>query len=274
MSQAEASTSEEESAEDQAAAESKAPEDLTTVIRAEVLQTVVDQLLSVADEAILHIGREGLEVAVVDPANIATVFTEVDPGAFETVGDGMFPIGLNLQRLNDYIDGASGSDPVTLAYIPETRMLNIRHTNVDVEMAAIDPETIRKEPDVPEFDVSAEFTADSKEFVDALTNAELASDHVALEADVEARELVVLGEGDTDDVRTRFDEEKLLDFNFKESVEALYSLDYFLDITRPVPGGTELTCKYGDEFPVKMTYEFADGYGEMTIMLAPRIEAR
>jgi len=254
--------------------ESKTPEELTTVIRAEVLQTVVDQLLSVADEAILHLGREGLEVAVVDPANVATVFTEVDPGAFESVGDGMFPIGLNMQRLDDYIDGASGSDPVTMGYIPETRMLNIQHTNVDVDMAAIDPDTIRKEPDVPQFDVSAEFTADSKEFVDALTNAELASDHVALEADVEGRELVVLGEGDTDDVRTRFDEEKLLDFNFEESVQALYTLDYFLDITRTVPGGTELTCKYGDEFPIKMTYDFADGYGEMTIMLAPRIEAR
>src|SRR6056297_3113390 len=162
-----------ETADDENTEDSEAAEGMTVIVRAEVLQQVVDQLLTVVDEAIFRIGYDGLAVAAVDPANVGMVELEVEPGAFESVGDGMFPIGLNLQRLDDYIDGASGADPVTLSYQPETRSISIEHTNVEVEMAGIDPDAIRGEPDVPELDHSVEFTAAAGVFRDAVESAEL-----------------------------------------------------------------------------------------------------
>ena len=48
-------------------------EGMTVIVRAEVLQQVVDQLLTLVDEAIFRIGYDGLSVAAVDPATWSSI---------------------------------------------------------------------------------------------------------------------------------------------------------------------------------------------------------
>ncbi|OYR55222.1 hypothetical protein [Halorubrum halodurans] len=257
---------------------------LTVVIRAEVLQQVVDQLLTVVDEAIFRLGYDGLSVAAVDPANVGMVNVEVEAGAFESVGDGMFPIGLNLQRLDDYIGGASGAESVTLTYRPETRSIEIEHTNVEVEMSGIDPQTIRGEPDIPEIDHSVEFVTDASVFTDAIENAELVSDHVELESLVDEEALAVRGHGDTDDIQTVLGSEELPTATFDADAVGMYSLPYlvggstsgskYAGILKPLGSGTELRVEFSEEMPVKLYYDFADGLGHVMMMLAPRIQRK
>ncbi|WP_058365964.1 DNA polymerase [Haloparvum sedimenti] len=246
---------------------------MTVTVRAEVLQDVVDQLLTIVDEAIFRIGYEGLSVAAVDPANVGMVMLEVEPAAFESVGDGMFPIGLNLERLDDYIGGASGADPVTLSYRPERRSIEIEHTNVEVEMAGIDPDAIRDEPDIPAIDPSVEFETDAGLFVDAVENADLASDHVRFKAVVDDGEVVVIGEGDTDEIKTEISSEDISDGAIKRDAESLFSLNYLISggMLKPLGSGTDLRVEYSEDHPVKMHYDFADGLGHVTMMLAPRV---
>jgi proliferating cell nuclear antigen len=262
----------------------KAVEGMTVIVRAEVLQQVVDQLLTVVDEAIFRIGYDGLAVAAVDPANVGMVELEVKPGAFESVGDGMFPIGLNLQRLDDYIDGASGGDPVTLSYRPETRSIDIEHTNVEVEMSGIAPDAIRGEPDVPDLDHSVDFTAEAGVFRDAVENAELVSDHVEFEAVVDDQALVVSGLGDTDKIETVLDSDDLPKANFDSDATSMYSLPYLVGgstqgsryngLLKPLSRDTDLRVEFSEEMPMKMHYDFADGFGHVTVMLAPRVQSR
>ncbi|QKY18318.1 hypothetical protein [Halorubrum sp. CBA1229] len=259
-------------------------ENMTVSVRAEVLQQVIDQLLTVVDEAIFRIGYDGLSVTAVDPANVGMVDLEVEPGAFESVGDGMFPIGLNLQRLDDYIDGASGGDPVTLSFQPETLSVEIQHTNVEVDMAGIDTEAMRGEPDIPELDHNVEFTTEAGVFRDAIENAELVSDHVEFEAVVDDQELVVSGDGDTDMIETVLGSDELPEANFDSDATSMYSLAYLVGgsaegsklkgLLKPMSKGTDLRVEFSEEMPVKMYYDFADGFGHTTLMLAPRIQAR
>lgn len=280
MAAADAETTEEDETTD---AEAEQIENMTVIVRAEVLQQVVDQLLTVVDEAVFRIGYDGLAVSAVDPANVAMVDLNVDPGAFESVGDGMFPIGVNLQRLDDYIDGASGGDPVTLSFDAETLSLHIEHTNVEVDMAGINTDMMRDEPDIPEIDHRADFEVDATVFRDAVENAELVCDHVRLEADVDDGALVVSGEGDTDDIQTVIGADEMLDANFSEGVTSLFSLAYLVGgsssnggkykgLLKPLKSGTEVTGKLDDEMPIFLDYEFADGFGNVRMMLAPRIQ--
>ncbi|GAA0507853.1 proliferating cell antigen [Halorubrum aquaticum] len=267
-----------------AGTETEAVDSLTVVIRAEVLQQVVDQLLTVVDEAIFRIGYEGLSVAAVDPANVGMVDVEVEPGAFESVGDGMFPIGLNLQRLDDYIGSASGDDPVTFTYRPETRSIEIDHTNVEVEMSGIDPKTIRDEPDIPDIDHSVEFTADAGVITDAVENAELVSDHVKFESMVDEEALAVRGHGDTDEIQTVLGADELPNATFDADAVGMYSLPYlvggstsgskYAGILKPLKSGTELRVEFSEEMPVKIYYDFADDLGHVMMMLAPRIQRK
>jgi len=274
----------EEATEEEQTPESDAEpvENMTIIVRAEVLQQVIDQLLTVVDEAIFRIGYDGLSVAAVDPANVAMVDLEVDPGAFESVGDGMFPIGINIQKLDDYVDGASGSDPVKLSYRPEKRSIEIEHTNVEVEMAGIDPDAIRGEPDIPEIDHRAEFDVDAKVFRDAVENADLVTTHVRLEADVGDEALAVSGQGDIDEIRTVIESDELAGANFSEGVNSLFSVEYLIGgskggskykgMLKPLSSGTVLTGELDDEMPLFLSYEFADGFGNVQMMLAPRIQ--
>jgi DNA polymerase III sliding clamp (beta) subunit (PCNA family) len=50
------------------------------------------------------------------------------------------------------------------------------------------------------------------------------------------------------------------------------SLDYLQPTGRVFDGGDELTMVLGEEFPTKIEFEFADGDGEGTYMIAPRIQ--
>jgi len=196
----------------------------------------------------------------------------------------MFPIGLNLQRLDNYIDGVSGADPVTLSYRPETRAIVIEHTNVEVEMAGIDPDAIRDEPEVPDLDHSVEFTADAGVLRDAVENAELVSDHVVARSS--CRRSRTCREWSR---RHRLDRETVLgptkpEANFESDATSMYSLEYLVGgskkgtkykgLIKPLSADTELRVEFSEESPVKMHYDFADGFGHVTVMLAPRIQAR
>ena len=77
--------------------------------------------------------------------------------------------------------------------------------------------------------------------------------------------------GDTDDVRVTVDAEECERHDTSESVRSLFSLDYLDDMTGPMAG--DVTVRVGDEFPVKMHWSYAEGHGEVTMMLAPRIQS-
>ncbi|GAA0305606.1 DNA polymerase sliding clamp [Halarchaeum salinum] len=254
--------------------ETETDEALTATIRADNLQQVVDQLRTIVGEAIIRVGREGLHVAAVDPANVAMTWIDLDAEAFESVGDGQFPIGLDLVALDDYLDGASGDDIVRLGYKAETGRLNIQHTNVSVDMAAIDPDAIRSEPDLPDVDLSTSFELQGGEFVDACENAKLVSDHVVMEADPDEEVVSVVGEGDTDTVTTAFGNDDLVGASVPEETRGIYSIEYLVGkhgLLSKVPKGEEVEVRYSTEFPVRFGYEFAGGRGEVTCVLAPRI---
>lgn len=265
-------------------AESEPIGNLSVVIRAEVLQQVVDQLLTVVDEAIFRLGYDGLSVTAVDPANVGMVKIEVEPGAFESVGDGMFPIGLNLQRLDDYIDGASGADPITLSFQAETLSVKIEHTNVEVEMAGINTDAMRDEPDIPDLDLDNEFTADAGLVTEAIENSALVCNHVELESDVDDGQLVICGHGDTDDIQTVLGPDEMPEANLGSDAVGMYSVPYLVGgstqgtkysgMLKPVNSGTDLRVRFSEELPMKMRYEFADGLGSVLLMLAPRIQSR
>jgi proliferating cell nuclear antigen len=44
-------------------------------------------------------------------------------------------------------------------------------------------------------------------------------------------------------------------------------------MNKAIPGDAEVTIELGEEFPVKLHYGFAEGLGQVTFMLAPRIQS-
>jgi len=260
---------------------------LQTVVRAEVLEQVLAQVQTVNQEAVFRFSDEGLEVAMVDPANVAMVRIQVDPAAFESLPSGMFAAGLDLEALEDYLDGASGSDPVSLTFDEETRRFNIRHTRVDIDMALINPDSIRDEPDIPDLELDTRVTVNSDILVDAVKTAALVSDHIRFTAERTGtgEKVGIYGEGDTDTVSVTLEESDFSDDHAvripNEKSTGIYSEAYLTGsnsntlggLLTEVPKGSNLTVRYGDEFPMKLSYQFDDGNGDALLMVAPRIDS-
>jgi len=73
-------------------------------------------------------------------------------------------------------------------------------------------------------------------------------------------------------VHLALDADDLIDLEVGEA-RSLFSLDYLSDMNNAIPKAAEVTTELGEEFPVKLHFDIAEGQGNVTYMLAPRIQS-
>lgn len=247
---------------------------LRLVVPAPTLRTAVDALRALVDECRMTFDEDGLRVDAMDPATVASVSLELAPAAFETYDVDGRTLGVPLERLDDVLSVAGREDTVALAFDPETRRLDVAAGGVDYAMALLDPESVRSPPDLEA--MAFEFTASATVGADALSRAvraaDMVSDHATVGVDDggETGALVVAAEGDTDDVVTRLDGEELAALS-PGAAESLYSVDYLRALDRAVPTGASVDLRLGDEVPLSLSFDVADGSGRVEYALSPRI---
>jgi proliferating cell nuclear antigen len=100
----------------------------------------------------------------------------------------------------------------------------------------------------------------------------MVSDHIALGVDEDREVFYVDAEGDTDDVHFELGRADLIDLQAGDA-HSLFSLDYLKDMNKAIPKDAEVEMELGEEFPVKMHFDIAEGQGRVTYMLAPRIQS-
>jgi len=105
----------------------------------------------------------------------------------------------------------------------------------------------------------------------AVKAADMVSDHIRFRCDETNETVHIEAEGDTDDVSLELTKDDLESITPAEGT-ALYSLDYVKDLSREFPKNDELSLTFGQEFPMMIEYELADGECTVLAMLAPRIE--
>mgnify|MGYP002761227471 CR=1 FL=1 len=245
---------------------------LQTDIRAGYLTDTMSILRALGDEAILHLGNDGLNTKLVDPAKVA-MYRDVSlsPAAFESTPSGSFALGINLERLQETLQKAGDDTTVSLSFDPKTRKLNVAYDRVSVDLACIDPDSIRSEPDVNEIDLPNHFAMQADELGDAVDIVDLVTDHITIEVTDDA--VLFTGEGDSDDSRYELLAEELDQPDLPEDTVSLFSMEYFQSFLGGMPSDVATVSMHvGDEFPVLFNYEFADGDGYIEGMLAPRLK--
>ena len=242
------------------------------IVRADTLQATLDSVGVLVEECKIHLGEEGLEIRAVDPANVGMVDLTLDVSAFESyeASDGL--IGVNLVRLADIAGMADSNQLVHLELDEATRKLHISIDGLEYTLALIDPESIREEPDLPDLDLPAQIVIEGRDIDRAVTAADMVSDHIELGVDETTETFYVSAEGDTDDVHLELDADDLIDLTAGPA-SSLFSLDYLDDMDSAIPKDAEVTLELGEEFPVKLHFDIAEGKGSVTYMLAPRIQS-
>ena len=242
------------------------------IVSADTLKDTIDSVGVLVDECKIHLEEDGLAIRAVDPANVGMVDLELDAAAFESYEADGGIIGVNLDRLEDIAGMASGDQPVHLELDEETRKLHIGIDGLSYTLALIDPDSIRQEPDIPELDLPAQIVLEGNQLDRGITAADMVSDHIRLRVDETDETFHIEAEGDTDDVDLTLTKADLISLSAGPA-SSLFSLDYLKDMNKAIPKDAEIEMELGEEFPVKMHFDIAEGQGNVTFMLAPRIQS-
>jgi len=242
------------------------------IVSAETLREALDSVSVLVDECKIRLEDDGLAIRAVDPANVGMVDMHLSRDAFESYETDGGVIGVNLSRLEEFAGMADAGQLVQLELDEETRKLNVQIEGLEGTLALIDPDSIRQEPDLPDLDLSSTIVLEGRDIARAVKAADMVSDHIALGVDPDEEVFYVDAEGDTDDVHLELGEEDLIDLVAGEA-RSLFSLDYLKDMNKAIPSDAEVTVELGQEFPVKLHFDIAEGEGNVTYMLAPRIQS-
>jgi proliferating cell nuclear antigen len=242
------------------------------IVDADTLRTTLDSVSVLVDECKIHLNEDGIAIRAVDPANVGMVDLELDASAFESYEADGGLIGVNLSRLEDIAGMADAGQLVQLELDEETRKLHIQIDGLEYTLALIDPDSIRQEPELPDLDLPARIVIEGADISRAVKAADMVSDHIALGVDDTAEHFYIDAQGDTDDVHLELDRADLIDLESGDA-HSLFSLDYLKDMNKALPKDAEVAVDLGQEYPVKLHFDIAEGQGRVTFMLAPRIQS-
>jgi proliferating cell nuclear antigen len=268
------SESDEDSPEETSPASSvpdEPPASFRAAIQATHLKTVLSTLRAFVDEARIRVTEDGLTVRAVDSANVAMDDLELKAAAFESFEASPGTLGLDLSRLADPVGLATTDDLVQLFLDPESGKLIVVVDGLQYSMACLDPTSIRSEPTLPEFDLPASVTIDRDILQRGVKAADLVAEHVRIRMEADDETFLIEAEGDIDTVALELGGDDI-DIIAHGGANALFNLEYLKKMVRTVPKGTAVALEVGENFPLVLSYDLAEGDGSVTRMLAPRIE--
>lgn len=242
---------------------------------------------SIVDEAVIRVTDSGIETKAVDPANVAMVEAELGFEAFrESEGDEQ-AFGVNTRRLSGLVDGFEGKT-VSLDYEPVHKKLKLGLGPYHYTHSCLDPDTVRKEPDIPEMDLAFSADIEIEQLREAIewfdeftTRVRIGYDTEDAKFWIEAMERNLSGDVQTDDGVFELDRSELVRVRKTGEADSHFSLDYLKDIIGAVPEGYTVTIRVGEEYPMALSYKIgweeigpAEGvsHGEVKFMEAPRIQ--
>ncbi|MCL2143034.1 MAG: proliferating cell nuclear antigen (pcna) [Methanomassiliicoccaceae archaeon] len=238
-------------------------------IKSDTLKGIVNVISTLVDEAKFSISEEGVNLKAVDPAHVAMVDLTVSKGAFESFSADSVEMGVDLDKMKEMLKLAGSGDIIAMEQDESQGRLVIRVGNITRRMNLVDTAGMN-DPKVPQLSLPANVDVAVSELQRGMKAAESVSDHIALSADSESFELFC--EGDTDSVSLKLDKTKLSGITATSKVRSLFPLDYFSNLVKAIPSDTIVKISLGSDYPVKLSFSFADGNGNVGYLLAPRIE--
>ncbi len=238
-------------------------------IKSEILKEAVDVLSTIADEGKFNLTKDGISIRITDPAHVAMLHLTLNKKAFEEFKADECTLGIDIDKLKDVIKLAGPGETVEMQHDEDKNRLIINIGNITRRMALIDTGGM-SEPKMPSLTLPALVTINTNEAKRGIKASEPVSDHVELKASPDGFEMAA--KGDTDTVILKLHKDLLEKLDCKEAVRSLYSLDYLSNMVKNVPS-PNIGLHLGNDMPIDLDFDIADGNGHVRYLLAPRIES-
>jgi proliferating cell nuclear antigen len=238
-------------------------------LKGDVLKEMIKVVSTLVDEVKWNITTDGIDLKAVDPAHVAMVDLTLRKDAFEDLEASDCELGIDIDKMKEVLSLAKAGDIIDMDHDEEHNKLVVRIENITRNMSLVDTMGM-SDPKMPQLNLPATIKLAAAELNQGIKASESISNHIALVANTEGFELS--SQGDTDSVSLKLRKDLLLSLEVTEPVRSLFSLDYFSNMVRSVPSSGVVTLAIGQDYPAKMHFEIAEGNGNVTYLLAPRIE--
>lgn len=245
--------------------------DLEATISAKPLKHAINVLCRVRAEAAFEIGQNELICRLADPENALITQVTMPSDVFDLFSAGSVRwIGVNLKRMASALSRASVKDDIHISGADDalyfTRGIHQR------KLTSLDLAHIPEALPLPELTHSVRMSLSGKEFREIVAEANgVVAEALRITARFEGGvvfDAVSIGE---DGYRGELDAGRLTVQTGIDTVQAMYSLDYLLDIAVDTRATDAVSWCFGVDMPCEIRYE-RDGV-EILYMLAPRIES-
>ncbi len=245
---------------------------LKATIDADILKETIDAISSLVTECRLHTDENGFTTRAVDAANVAMVSVTLKKEAFDGYGSTKNEIGLDIAKMKNIFGMMGKNDVITLELPDESHKLQISFEGYRYSLALLDPNTIRKDPNLPNIDLPGRVVLSGAELHNTIKAAAVISDKIALGIDPATQTFFTSADGDTDHIHRSFGKDEVNFINGTES-RSLFSLDYLKDMGKVMGRAAEVEVALGIDHPARFSFYIANGNGHVEYLLAPRIEA-
>ncbi|HEC77431.1 MAG TPA: proliferating cell nuclear antigen (pcna) [Thermoplasmatales archaeon] len=241
-------------------------------LKAGFTKVLVDAISVLVDETKFKISPDGIYGRTFDPAHVGMIDFKIKKEIFEEYEcKEETEIGVDLEKLKDIIKIATNEEIIEFQHDKSEGRLIVTKGNITRKLSLLDTSEMR-DTKAPSLDLPAEIVAPIAEIAQAIKVAESFSDHVTLMADSEGFQMIA--EGDSDVLELKLSKDKLYNLKCEEKVKSMFPLDYFSKMIKMAGSKSdEITINLGNDYPIKLSFEIAEGNIKIIYLLAPRIES-
>lgn len=231
-----------------------------------IFKTSFDAISSIVDEVQIEVDSDGLRLNAIDRSHITYVHLELKESLFD-IFECDKPIKLNLdtEELMKVLKRSKNDDVMELTTDAGNLILSFEGAvkkTFKIKLIDVEYDTPAL-PDI-EFPITLGIPIDTLK--DAIQDIEIVADRVAFNIDED--KLTFEAVGDFADAKVEY----LHGEQISESARATFTIEKIKEMLKAEKFSDNTFISFGDDMPLKLTLELLNDEGNLTFLLAPRVE--
>ncbi|MDL2246283.1 proliferating cell nuclear antigen (pcna) [Methanobrevibacter sp. OttesenSCG-928-K11] len=231
-----------------------------------ILKTSFDAISSIVDEVQIQTDSEGMRLDALDRSHITFVHLELKASLFdEYVCDEPEKINIDTDELMKVLKRAKSDDRVLMSLDEGNFIITFEgEAKRRFKIRLIDMEY--EAPSPPELDHPTRFEVPFALLKDSINDIDIFSDKISLKVDSE--KFTAAAEGEFGDASIEYIHGEKID----TEVKSLFSLEKIREMLKADKFSDIAIIKLGDDMPLNLKLRMVSEDGELSFLLAPRIE--
>jgi len=232
-----------------------------------ILKTSFDAISSIVDEVQMQADTEGLKLDALDRSHITFVHLELKSGVFDMYScDEPLKINVDTEELMKVLKRGKSDDMLELDVDESNLIINFEgEARRTFKIHLIDIEY--EPPAPPQLEYPTEFEIPFTLLKNSIQDIDIVSDKISLIVDED--KFIASAEGEFGDATIEY----LHGEKIEDNAKSVFSLEKIKEMLKADKFSEAVVLRLGNDMPLNLSLKMASDEGELSFLLAPRIES-